>query len=83
MVTTARWDVTAIIIRLPSGKRLHDERERSTILNGKTHHKSPFSVAMLNNQRVYHVLSCFVMSMVSQNEYRYSWPLGITSNCKS
>ena len=26
--------------------------ERSTILNGKIHYKSPFSIAMLNYQRV-------------------------------
>ena len=34
------------------GKRLYNELERSTILNGKTHDKWPCSIAMLVYQRV-------------------------------
>ena len=36
----------------PSGNLLHSELERSTIFNGKIHYKWPFSIAMLNYQRV-------------------------------
>ena len=32
----------------------HNELERSTIFNGKIHYKWPFSIAMLNYQRVDH-----------------------------
>ena len=42
---------------LPSGKRLHNELERSTIFYGKTYYKWPFSIAMLNYQRVNNGLS--------------------------
>jgi len=38
--------------RLPSGKRLQKTMERSTVFNGKIHYKWPFSIAMLNYQRV-------------------------------
>ena len=38
---------------VPSGKRLHNyELWKITIFNGKTHYKSPCSIAMLNYQRV-------------------------------
>ena len=38
---------------VPSGKLSHNELERSTMFNGKTHYKSPFSIAMLNLEMMY------------------------------
>ena len=40
---------------LPSGKLSHKTMERSTIFNGKTHYKWPFSIAMLNYQRAFNL----------------------------
>jgi hypothetical protein len=37
---------------LPSGKRLHNYGKSPFLYNGKIHYKWPFSIAMLNYQRV-------------------------------
>ena len=51
-----RWCSLAIsgsdLLELPSGKRLHNELERSTMFNGKIHYKWSCSIAMLNYQKV-------------------------------
>ena len=50
VILLAIWIVG--IFPKPSGNLLHSELERSTIFNGKIHYKWPFSIAMLNYQRV-------------------------------
>ena len=42
---------------IPSGKRANITMEHLTIFYGKTHYKWPFSIAMLNYQRVNHDLN--------------------------
>ena len=42
-------------IHLPSGNLT--QLWKITIFNGKTHYKSPFSIAMLNYQRVHHIFN--------------------------
>ena len=39
---------------IPGLVNIQKTMERSTILNGKTHYKLPFSIAMLNYQRVFY-----------------------------
>ena len=55
LITGGHHPVVWLVITRP-GKRTHSELERSTIFNGKIHYKSPFSIAMLNYQRVSHII---------------------------
>ena len=51
LVTCGWWLWNWVNPTLPSGKLLH-KLWKITIFNGKTHYKWPFSIAMLNYQRV-------------------------------
>ena len=50
------WDLSWWwMVIYPPGKRLHFANWKITIFNGKIHYKWPFSIGMLNYQRVSHV----------------------------